>query len=73
MSDLDLPKDNTFAISFDTAAMKKTGIIKCVKVTLSEDTMDAEDRVHINLVDHPLYPQLEQYVKSNLARRRKGR
>jgi hypothetical protein len=66
-----LPLDNTFGISFDTDAVKATGIIKFVKVTICEDTLDSDDSVFVNLCEHPLYPKLEQYVKSNLSKRRK--
>lgn len=61
-----LPPDNTFGISFTTDAVKTTGILKFVSVTLKEDTMDQDDTVHVNLCEHPLYPKLRQYVLSNL-------
>lgn len=64
-----LPADNTFGISFDTAAVQKTGILKAVMVTLKEDTLAPEESVHVNLCEHPLYPKLVQYVKSNPPRR----
>lgn len=73
MTSPNLPPDGAFAISFELDAVKSTGIIKFVKVVLTEDTMDAEDKVFVNLCEHPLYPKLEQYVKSNLSRRRKGK
>jgi hypothetical protein len=69
----ELPLDNSFGISFDTSAIKTTGILKFVSVTLKEDTMDTNDSVYVNLCDHPLYPQLEQYVKSNLSKRRQSK
>jgi hypothetical protein len=65
----DLPADHTFGISFDTDAVKKTGILKGVFVTLKEGTLAPEESVHINLCEHPLYPALARYVKANPPRR----
>lgn len=64
----DLPADNTFGIAFNTDAAKATGMLKGVFVTLKEDVMAPEDTVHINLCEHPLYPQLVKYVKNNPPR-----
>jgi hypothetical protein len=58
-----LPPTNTFCISFETRGLK--GYIKAVKITIEEDVMDAMDECRIDLADHPLYKQLQQYVKAN--------
>lgn len=64
-----LPKDNTFAISFDTKKDAKVGTIRTVTVTLKEDVMAMDDIAYVNLCEHPLYPALVKYVKANPARR----
>ncbi|TXH35320.1 MAG: hypothetical protein E6Q98_16135 [Rhodospirillaceae bacterium] len=55
---------NTFHISFDTKSVGPA-FIKTVKVTIEEDVMDQDDAVRIDLADHPLYPALQAYVRSN--------
>ena len=64
-----LPEDHTFGIQFDTAAVRKTGILKAVLVTLKEGTLAPEESVFVNLCEHPLYPALVKYVKANPARK----
>lgn len=64
----DLPADHTFGISFDTASVRKTGILKVVQVTLAEATLAPEESVHVNLCEHPLYPKLVEYVRANPSR-----
>jgi hypothetical protein len=59
-----LPPSNTFCISFETRGLKGYNI-KAVKITIEEDVMDALDTARIDLADHPLYKQLQQYVKAN--------
>lgn len=61
----DLPADNTFGISFDTAAAKSTGMLKGVFITIREDVLAPEESVYVNLCEHPLYAKLAQYVKNN--------
>lgn len=58
-----LEPTNTFHVAFDTDG--HAGYIKTVKVTIEEDVMDSMDAVRIDLADHPLYKQLQQYVRSN--------
>ena len=57
-----------YCISFDTQDMP--GKIVAVGVQLNTIIMKDTDRVRIDLVDHPLYPALEKYVKSNPSRPR---
>lgn len=52
-----------FAMEFQTS--NAAGLIRYVKVTIEESLMDREDRVRIDLCDHPLYPALQRYVKGN--------
>lgn len=57
-----LPPTNTFHIQFETT---DSGYLKTVKVTLEHDVMDSVDVARIDLANHPLYKQLQQYVLSN--------
>lgn len=59
-----------YMIAFDTAAVKATGIVTAVKVTIEPATLGADESASVALIDHPLYPQLRQYVLSNLKRTR---
>jgi hypothetical protein len=63
-----LPADHTFGISFDTASVRKTGILKVVQVRIEEATLAPEESVHVNLCEHPLYPKLVEYVRANPPR-----
>ena len=58
-----LPRTNTFHIQFNTRG--NGGYMKAVKVTIEEDVIDLSESVRIDLADHPLYPALQNYVKSN--------
>ena len=67
----DLPADHTFSIAFDTLKFESQNMMSVVTVTLKEDVMGMDETVHVNLCEHPLYPQLERYVRANPARRTK--
>lgn len=54
---------NVFHISFTT--MGDSGYLKSVKVTIEEDVMESMDAVRIDLAEHPLYKDLQAYVRSN--------
>ena len=57
-----------FYINFNTKEMP--GKILATKVTLSQELIrDMDKPLSINLCEHPLYKQLEQYVKANPSRR----
>lgn len=59
-----LPKGhNVFHINFKTKG--NGGYIHTVKVTLENDVMDSMDTVRIDLADHPLYKDLQEYVLMN--------
>lgn len=59
-----LPPTNTFCIAFDARGQK--GYLKATKVTIETDMLPADDTEHrIDLADHPLYKQLQQYVLAN--------
>ncbi len=58
-----LPPTNVFHISFETKG--HAGYIRAVKVTIEHDVMDTMDEVRVDLADHPLYKQLQTYVKGN--------
>lgn len=58
-----LPPAKEYHISFSTKG--HAGYIKSVKITIEEDIMDEMDSVRIDLADHPLYKELQQYVKAN--------
>lgn len=59
----------SYLIAFDT--ISTPGAIRAVRVTIEPDIImpDAEEH-RIDLTDHPLYPQLRQYVLSNLKNTR---
>ncbi|HRQ13075.1 MAG TPA: hypothetical protein PK205_07200 [Promineifilum sp.] len=57
-----------YHISFDTKDMP--GRIKTVTVQLGTGILrDMNERVRIDLADHPAYPELERYVLNNPSRR----
>lgn len=58
-----LPPTNVFHIKFDTMT---SGCLKTVKITIEEDVMEPLDTARVDLADHPLYLDLQQYVLSNL-------
>jgi hypothetical protein len=55
-----------YMIAFDTDAVKATGVLTAVKITIEPATLADDETARIDLTDHPLYPQLRQYVLSNL-------
>lgn len=58
-----LPPSNEFHISFDTR--HSAGYIKSVKIVITEDIVDLDETVRIDLRDHPLYPALHKYCRDN--------
>ena len=59
----------SYLIAFDTSSTD--GAIRAVKVTLEPEMIMPDDEKHaINLIDHPLYSYLRQYVLSNLKNTR---
>lgn len=60
---LEPPTLEDFHIDFDTEEMP--GLIVTTSVKLSRGVMRPEDRVRINLPDHPLYARLERFVLAN--------
>lgn len=59
-----------YMIAFDTATAESTGVIVGVKITIEVATLADEESTRIDLTEHPLYPQLRQYVLSNLKNTR---
>lgn len=57
-----------YCISFDTLDMP--GKIKAVRVQLDTIIIAETDKVRVDLVDHPLYAKLEQYVRANPSGRK---
>lgn len=56
-----------YYISFDTK--DRPGVIMAVSVVLDREMIsDMNKQLPINLCDHPLYPELVQYVKANPVR-----
>ncbi len=53
---------NTFHVAFRTTS---EGYLKTTKITIEEDVMDAMDSARIDLAEHPLYPDLQAYVRNN--------
>lgn len=59
-----MSEPNTFYINFNTEA--DVGKLQAVKVTIElEKIVDLERTLNVALADHPLYPELQQYVKAN--------
>jgi hypothetical protein len=55
---------DVYYIDFDTKAVP--GKLKAVKVQIGEEVLEANDTpLAINLCEHPLYAQLERYVREN--------
>lgn len=55
-----------YCIDFDTKEMP--GLIVGTKVVLDKHIFGKMDSVRIDLCDHPLYKNLEAYVKANPSR-----
>ena len=58
-----LPPTNKFQIAFEVEG--QGGYIKTVQITIENDVMDAMDHARVDLADHPLYKQLQTYVRNN--------
>ena len=58
-----LPPTNVFHVAFDTRSHRP--FIKTVKITIEDDVMDDMDTARIDLADHPLYADLQEYVLMN--------
>lgn len=52
-----------FCVNFDTKTMP--GTVVATVVTLTKWVMRGKDTARLDLCEHPLYPHLVQYVKSN--------
>lgn len=67
--DKKLPPAEEYGISFYTT--KHPGFFTKILVSLREDVVDMSNKdemknsVRLDLVDHPLYPELERYVLAN--------
>jgi hypothetical protein len=53
----------SYCISFETREMP--GKIVAVRVQLDTIIMGLDDKVRVDLADHPLYPKLVEYVLNN--------
>lgn len=53
----------TYHIAFDTKS--RPGYVLAVKVTIETDVVMDDEIVNVGLADHPLYKDLQQYVKAN--------
>ena len=54
---------HTYCIAFDTKEMKNC--VVAVEIQIRKRIMRGTDSVRIDLSDHPLYPQLQAYVRGN--------
>jgi hypothetical protein len=52
-----------YAISFDTKEMP--GKVVTVTIALSKSIIGPNDKVRVDLADHPLYHHIVRYVKDN--------
>ncbi len=57
-----------YCIAFDTKEMP--GKIVGVRVQLDKHVFGMGDGVNVALCEHPLYPQLETYVRDNPSKRK---
>lgn len=53
----------TYHVAFDTKT--RPGFVLAVKVTIETDVVMDDETVNIGLADHPLYKDLQHYVKAN--------
>jgi hypothetical protein len=59
-----------YCISFDTNEMP--GKIVCVRVQLDTTIIGMDDKIRLDLVNHPLYRHLEEYVLNNRITKENG-
>lgn len=52
-----------YAVSFDTREVP--GRIACVTVALDKTFIGMDDKIRVDLRDHPLYAHLQEYVLDN--------
>lgn len=53
----------TYHVAFDTKS--RPGYVLAVKVTIETDVVLEDETVQIDLVNHPLYKDLQAYVLAN--------
>lgn len=54
-----------YAVAASTSGIEKTGHIRVTVVTLGHDVVDMDEAIRVDLADHPLYAELQAYVKAN--------
>jgi len=59
------PKGQQYMIAATTKEVATTGHLRITVVTLGHEVMDMNDTARVDLADHPLYKELQQYVKAN--------
>lgn len=57
--------DTKYTIAVTTKEMATTGHMRITYVTLGHDVIAVDETIRVDLADHPLYKQLQEYVKSN--------
>lgn len=57
-------KPREYGVAFFTEGVVE-GYLRVVKVTISEDVLDAADTINVALADDPLYRDLQAYVTRN--------
>lgn len=62
-----VPYTDTYCIEFNTEEMP--GTIVATQIVISKRVMRKKDIARIDLCDHPLYSQLQEYVLNNPVRR----
>lgn len=53
----------TYHVAFDMKS--RPGYMLAVKVTIETDVVMDDEVVNVDLANHPLYKDLQQYVKAN--------
>lgn len=57
-----LPPSKEYFVCFNTTS---GGYLKGVKITISEDIVELDETVRVDLADHPLYKHLQAYIRNN--------
>ena len=54
-----------YMIAATTKEVATTGHIRATVVTLGHEVLAMDESIRVDLADHPLYKELQQYVKAN--------
>lgn len=63
------PPGTQYMIEATTKEVAETGLLRMTVVTLGHEVLAMDESTRVDLCDHPLYPQLERYVRNNPSRK----